>query len=356
MIFYLVAAIVPLLIWYLGVRERKFNNAVGSENSENKGTSIWLVLLGVLPMFLMFVLRNNHVGGDTAGYVGFLNSVRDIDFFEMFVYKHTRDEESGYLIYVKLISYLTNSYTIYFLINGLIIFGSFFRFAIKYTKNPLLFFFFFAVSGTYTFVLTGLRQALAMSIALWAFDFVKKKKFVKFALIVVLSSLFHKSSVICLMIYPLARVKKTDQILSCYISLAVVLLLGFSFFQDLFNQLIGYDYKVEETGNGMIALIMYLLMFVLSVWVIRDKKPGIGENSLVFHMSAIAVLFWVLRLVSRTAERISYYFIAGLYAYFATASDVERSKFAGVMKWMVIVGSFLIYAYRNIGAYYAFFF
>lgn len=351
MIFYLVAAMTPLFLWYITGREKKINS-----EDVGLGARIRLTLLGIAPMFLMFVLRNNHVGGDTPGFVRFFFGVRELSFPELFVNKYTKDTEWGYLVYVKLVSLFTNSYTIYFLMNGIIIFGSFFVFAIRNTKSPLMFFFFFAVSGTYSFVLTGLRQALAMSVMLWAFEFIKKKNLVGYVLVVMLASLFHKSAVICLMAYPLAQIKRTNHIMACYITLATVLMLGFSFFQDLFNELLGYGYSVESTGNGMIAMLMFALMFVLATWVIRDKTPGTSQYNMTFNLSAITVLFWLLRLISRTAERISYYFVPGLYAYFSTACEVPRGKFAGVMKWIIIVGSLVIYAYRSMGAYYAFFF
>lgn len=352
MIYYIIAAAAPLITWYIGELMKKSDR----KRNVHRDTK-WLAYLGVLPMFLLFVLRNNHVGPDTVGYVNFFqNTVRDVDFDKLFVNKFTKRNEPGYLVYVKLVSLLTDDYTIYFLINAIVIFGSLMRFARKYTKNPSLFFFLYMVLGTYSFALTGLRQSLAMSVCLWALDFVKKKKFIRFVLTVFFASLFHKSAWIFIMIYPFAKLKKTDAVVAAYVITATVLFVGFAFFQGLFNELLGYNYSVEETGNGMIFLILLAMMFVFSLYMLDEKRPGTSPNNTIFNLATITMLFWVLRLVSRTAERISYYFITGLYAYFAEGALVERDKLTGVMKWLALAAAFALFVYRNWGAYYSFFF
>jgi len=63
----------------------------------------------------------------------------------------------------------------------------------------------------------------------------------------------------------------------------------------------------------------------------------------------------VLRLVSRTAERISFYFMFGLYIYFSRAVNFERDKLDAFLKWLLIAACLFLFVYRNIGAYYKFF-
>ena len=352
MIYYVIAALAPLVAWYVGELIKKTNRKTNVERDLK-----WLLYLGVLPMFLLYVLRASNVGGDTPGYVRmFQDILPDVDFVDLFTSKQTKGEEYGYLVYAKVISLFTNDYTIYFLINGLVVFGSLMHFAKRYTKNPLIFFFLFVTLGTYSFVLTGLRQSLAIAVCLWAVDMVKKKKFLRFLLMVYLASLFHKSAIVFIAIYPFSKLKRTDAIATAYVIVGTVLFLGFAFFQDLFNQLLGYDYAVEATGNGEIFLVLIAMMFVFSVYTLQEHTPGKSENNLVFHLGALTVLLWVLRMVSRTAERISYYFITGFYAYFASACAYQRDKTIGVIKWLIIIASLALFVYRNLGAYYAFVF
>ena len=92
-------------------------------------------------MFLIFVLRYKYIGADTIGYVKFFETeVRDYSFRALLRQDEMRTE-IGYRLYVKVISLFTSNYTIYFLINALIIFGTLYHFVKKHTDNPFIFFF-----------------------------------------------------------------------------------------------------------------------------------------------------------------------------------------------------------------------
>ncbi len=351
MLYYLIIATCPLLFW--AVYETLLKNNEYNEKQEKK-LKKWMVILSVLPMFLLFVLRYKRVGADTIGYVKFFEEMKGISFAELYLDKEMR-VELGYRLYAKLISLITDNYTVYFLFNGIIIFGSLYHFANRYVKNPFVFFFLFVSLGTYSFVETGLRQSLAMAVCLWAVDFVKNKKPIKFILTVLLAYLFHKSAIIFFMLYPLTLIKRYDWMILIYGILAVVFVVGFSAFQGFFNELLGYNYEIEETGNGGIFMMLVLIIAVYSLYVTYDKKGEERVPQIVTHMAFLTVLFWVLRLVSRTAERISFYFIYGLAAYFSHALTNDKDKYESLAKWAIIVVCLVLYIYRNMGVKYLFF-
>ena len=348
MFYYLIAAMFPLLFW--GVYE------IGKDKQQNiEKYKKWMVFFGILPMFLMFVLRYKTIGADTPGYVRFFQTtIRDIPFSKLFVTELMR-EEIGYRIYVKLISYLTSNYTIYFLINAIVIFGTLYRFAFKFTENPFIFFFLFITLGTYQFIETGLRQSLAMVICIWALSFAQKRKPIKFILTVILAYFFHKSAVIFLMVYPLTAIKKRETMIFFYVLFTGILVVGFSAFQSLFNELLGYEYSVEETGNGLIFMALVSIVFIYSLLVNRKDTDEASGNRFLIHMAFLTALFWVLRLISRTAERISYYFIPGLYLYFSQTAKYNDDKIAIALRWLIIIVCFALFIYRNVGVGYLFF-
>ncbi|MBQ8371400.1 MAG: EpsG family protein [Clostridia bacterium] len=355
MIYYGVAAIFPLLMWLV-------NDTVGKTKKlkEKDKTRIkyGLVVAAILPMMLMFILRHMSVGADTVGYVYFFEEeIRDISLSKIFSASDIRFEV-GFQIYVKIISLLTDSYTVFFLINGLLIFGILFHFAKKNTENPFVFFFLFITLGTYNFMETGLRQSLAMVICLLAVDFLKKNKpssVLVFVLLVVLAYFFHKSAIIFLLMCPLSLIKKFDWMFAIDAVLALVLTFGFAFFQDMFNELLGYDYEIEETGNGGIFLALIIFIFAYSCLVMYNNRKKVDRQSLIVQLSLITIIFWLLRLISRTAERISYYYISGLYVYFAQASHYDKSKDTVWIKWLLILACFALFIYRNVGVTYHFF-
>ena len=353
MIYYCIAAIAPLLGW-AGYEWMKGNyKLAGKKEAKIK----WIILLlSILPMFLMFVLRHKSVGSDTPGYVlGFEKGILKYSFYELLT-KYDGDNEIGYMLYVKLISLVTDNYTVFFLINAIIIFGAMLHFSIVYTKNPFLFFYLFITMGTYSFISTGLRQSLAIAICLLAVDFVRDKKLISFLFMVCLAYFFHKSALIFLLIYPLSLIKKYNWIGFIYIFLAVIFIVGFSAFHTAFIQLLGYDgYDIEETGNAYLVVLWIVLLAGYSFYILGGAKKEKLEQIIMAHFAALTVVFWLLRLISRTAERISFYFICGLYAYFSHAGLYNKDKLSTLIKWLLILGSFVLLVYRYTNVEYLFF-
>ena len=352
MIFYVASAVFPLLMWFINECANKLYDL---DEEQKRILTFRLTLLAILPIFLLFVLRYKYVGVDTIGYVRFFQyEVRKFSFVEL-LNKDLMRVEIGYRIYVKFISLFTDSYTIYFLINGIVIFGTLLRFSTKYTQNPFVFLFLFITLGTYSFVETGLRQALAMMVCLWAIDFIKDKKLIPFILLVILAYLFHKSAILFMIMYPLALIKKLNWIIIVYSAMAVILLLGFGLFQNFFNELLGYDYTIETTGNGGIFLMLILIIFAFSLDMMHDAPVEIKKQTIILQLSIMTIVFWFARLLSRTAERISYYYICGLYAYFSQAFTHDKDKISRIIKWLLIVVCLALFVYRNFGASYKFF-
>lgn len=351
MILYSIAAVFPLFCWAF----HEWWNRQGSlSEKKKKNFKRGMVVAAILPMFLLFVLRYKYIGSDTIGYVKFFQrEIRSCSWIDIFDQKNRF--EIGFQIYVKIISLFTSNYTIFFLINAIIIFGTLLRFSFKYTQNPFVFFFLFITLGTYSFFETGLRQALAMVICVWAIDFLQNRKAIRFFLLVILAYYFHKSALIFALAYPLCSIKKYDWAMALYVVLTIVFVVGFSSFQDTFNRWLGYEYGVEKTGNGGIFMLLTLIIAAYSTFMTYDKTKQRKERPWDMHFAFMSVLFWVLRLISRTAERISYYYMFGLYIYFSQAVDCNKDKLSSLLKWLLIGVCLLLFVYRNTGVNYLFY-
>lgn len=89
----------------------------------------------------------------------------------------------------------------------------------------------FIAFGILSFDFTILRQALAVSITAWSFDFLINRKPIKFFLIVLLAACFHKTALIMLLIYPLLdkKIEKSRfaiKVIYYLISVSVVVIGG----------------------------------------------------------------------------------------------------------------------------------
>ncbi len=353
MIYYLIGALFPLVAWAINYHAQNKYQLDGAESVKLKNR---LTIFAIVPMFLIFVFRYKYIGADTIGYVRFFEQdVRKYSFSELLNQDLMR-EEIGFRLYVKVVSLLTSNYTIYFLINALIIFGTLYRFAKEHTDNPFIFFFLFMTLGMYSFVETGLRQTLAMMVCLWAVDFIKNRKPIRFVLLVIIAQFFHKSALIFLITYPLSLIKKFDWMFIVYAIIAVVLAVGFGAFHGMFKSLLGYDaYYIDATGNGGIFMLLIFIFFTFSTFMIHDKPKELKEQNLIVHLSFLTVVFWILRLISRSAERPGYYFNFGLYIYFSQMFKYGKDELFGSVKWLLIIACLVLLIYRNLGVSYLFF-
>ena len=352
MIYYAIVAVFPLIMWALNDYLVKTKQLDEVKEKKLKRNTFFLALL---PLFLLFVLRDKTIRTDTIGYVRFfLDEIRQFSFADLLI-EETMRQEIGYRLYVKIISLFTTNYTVYFLINGLVIFGAIYHFAIKHTKNPYLLVFLFVTLGTYGFIETGLRQSLAMAICLFAVDFLKDRKLIRFYLLVVLAYFFHKSALVFALIYPLCAIKDYKWSAIVYTILTVVFVLGFTVFQEIVNELLGYNYGVESTDSGFIFLVLLTGIFIYSAFTHFDHRDELKNDSTIFHLAMFTLILWVLRLISRTAERVSYYFIFGIYGYFSNTYDLGSDKISVIIKWLLVIVCFALFVYRNVGINYLFF-
>ena len=76
--------------------------------------------------------------------------------------------------------------------------------------------------GFYSFIFSGLRQAIALAITYISYDFIKKRQLWKFTLTILVASTFHKSAIFFLPAYFIAQLKVTIPILLVIFNLNLV--------------------------------------------------------------------------------------------------------------------------------------
>ena len=305
MIVYLCVLIILFLVAFINNRNQitsinssKKSYAVKKNNSEKL---FFLVTL----IYLLMALKS-YVTGDYSRYaINFINAT----------YKSITDMASikgeiGFHTFTKIITYITSNVRWYFAITSAFICISLGIFIQKNADNKIYSLFFYYTIGLFAFSLAGLRQALAMSICLFAFKAIKDKKCIKFILIVGFAFLFHKSAAFFLLAYPIARFKwKRNNILIVAALYGIVCV----FFKKLYSaiaQWLGYDnYGIESTGNGGIFLVVLIVIGILCL-IYKNKLILKNSQNIIFinlHFAVLAI--WIFRLFTRTVERPAYYYL-----------------------------------------------
>ncbi len=280
--------------------------------SNNYGDRKSKKLLFAALSFIWFIMafRGEDVGTDTHAYLAMYDytvySSSYHDYFDI----PAEFEPGFYLLQVIMkrigldaqwLIYLTSSF--YCL--------SLYCFLNKYSHNRVFCLFLLTTLGLFQFALSGMRQTMAIGILLFAFDAVLKKHIWVFILFVVFAMQFHKSAFFALSIYFIALIKVNKK----NVSYLIVGLFAIILFADNFliftAQVMSYSRYlcIEKNDSGLPFFLVIAIISYLG-YMGKDKIAPLDKTYLpMLNINFITLLVWAARLVSRTAERVSYYFL-----------------------------------------------
>lgn len=343
MLVYILAVTFPLLVeqLYRGtVRKNYLKNKMWANRKSLKN----YILLAALPMFFLIAFRNQNIGADTSVYIKFFNQIKDIPWDELF--ENTR-LEPGYLVFVKIITLFTKSPLVFQIIYTSVYFFAIISFLTHIEKDHFFILFLFGSLGLYTFMFTGVRQCLAISVCLFSFRFIKDRKLVPFLLLMLLAFSFHKSAVLFVVAYFVYSLNLSYKSILLYIATTVLSVVYLENLQEFANEQLDYDYGIESNTGGIIFAIIALVMTAFTIYVTVKNKSITIESKGLINVGIIATFFWILRLFTRVAERPSFYFLLFLFAAFAYAiSTIKGSNERFIVKCVTFVLSLALYIYK----------
>ncbi|RIW36054.1 EpsG family protein [Bacillus salacetis] len=350
-IFYI---LVMLLEWMIGKRL-------------NSKLSIIILLL---PLFILAGFRATTVGNDTLNYYTTFLSVSQENLFSSTVSRL----EIGYIFLMRIIGNLGLSYLGFQIITTAFIFLSIGRFIYKYSLNPALSVFVFVTSRMFFGTMNISRQYIAIAILLYSIDFLKKREFTKFFIIVFLASLFHSSALVFLILYPIALVKLNKKRIILFIGVGTILSIIFDnviqLVINLTNKYQGYldSQYFNFEGNTAIyfQLAIYFIFFIVGSYtgywksdynnikeinsntinkrIRKSNNKGVTiTNEMIWYVAALLTfIIGIVGLNSTIMDRIAMYFSVFYLAYIPSLITKIRSKHIRVIIINgIILGLFL---------------
>ena len=283
--------------------------------------------------------RMFDTASSTSGFIDFL-TIREIS-IEEYLYK-----EGNFYLLVWLISRFTDNEQIFLVVIAAIMTVCVFRFMSKHSEDFMLSCIIYICLGSMTFAMNGMRQALAMSICLLAYDFAVKKKIVPFLLIVLLAMTFHVSAFIFLLAYPLSNFSKLH---------LVPLLIGGGLFialssslASIYDSLVEKDYAVRDSieSGGFVTVAIYLLVLILTMLFYKNLATENGIEPL-FALCFVGLVIFSTRYFStQIFERISYYFYYSVILLIPKLSHIFKEKDRLIYSLIVCILAIALFAYR----------
>jgi hypothetical protein len=270
----------------------------------NKSKKIYATIAFLL-VFIISAFRDISVGSDVLGYVNYFFTVKNMGVSDLFLHRF----EPGYIVLNKLLCLFIDNEQLFLAAIALIVLTMIFIGIYKYSSIPSLSVYLFITMGFFAFTLSGFRQAIAMGIVFLSFTFLKENKLLKFVLIILLASLFHKTALMFLLIYPLAHKKINLK----YLTGAAILFMVLFFVRKPLLHFLTYAF-FDEYSSMLVSSQSFTLLFVIFIVFISGLvffKPVLKrnpQNIILYNIILFAIFMQLFATESNNFSRITNYF------------------------------------------------
>lgn len=315
---------------------------IRKNSSNNSKVTLFLFSLA---LYALMALKAPLTGDYSRYATNFLNSQ-----YRSIQYYWERQKEAGFYIFTKIISEIHYNVSFYFAVTSAIIIISLFIFINRYAVSKKYAIYFYYTIGLFAFSMAGLRQALAMSICLFAYEAARRRKLISFLLLVGTAFLLHKSALFFLPAFVIGRIPWKAKYHTVIFFIYAVVGIFFQRLYSLITDWMNYDYSIESTGNGSIFLFILLIIGLLGI-IYRKRLIEADKSNLFFlNMHFVVILFWTFRMFTRTAERPAFYYLYAsiilldrILSLKTVGDEEERTRKFLVLLSVVLFGLFFLY-------------
>ncbi|MBQ9150944.1 MAG: EpsG family protein, partial [Clostridia bacterium] len=290
MVPYYIMVAVPYALFFALLEKRYEDGRFGRRVTV---TSFFLIL------FCLLAFRDVTCGTDLVRYEGKFSQAGATTWPDVF----RSEEDVGYYVFQKLIRSATDHFEVYLAVVAALSLVSLWLFYRKESESPLLTIALFLTVAPFTMYFSGLRQILAMALAVPAWYCAKHKKWLLFLAAVLLTATLHRSGFVIVLLYPLYHVRITKKWL---LFLAPAWLAVLVFNKPIFTWMIRLmgenEYEVSDTGAYTVLLL--LLLFTAYSFIIPDEDQMDGDTAALRNILILSVFIQCFAPVHPLAMRV----------------------------------------------------
>ena len=263
---------------------------------------VWAVIL-VVPLVIW--AANRGYVGDTGSYMKVFREMPS-QLSELVSYMGTHTKDEGFYFVSAIIKiFITENVKVYFLIVAAIQAFLLFRVYRKYSSRyAVSFFLFIASTDCISWMFNGMRQFVAVTITLLAFESIIEKKYIKAIIIILIASLFHQSALLVIPFVFVVQGEAWNIKTLVFMAAIIVALSSVEQFTNLLDELLQetqYENVVsdwemfEDDGTNILRVLVYSVPTFLSLIGLKYIKQ---ENSRILNictnMSIISMGLYVI--------------------------------------------------------------
>lgn len=265
------------------------------------------IIFAFTQLGIISILRY-HIGFDYNMYAAGYNFMYE-DGFSTLQYK---DWEIGFVFLTKILGFVLPNYIWYM---GFLVFITLVPAAIFIYKNsemPWVSTVLYVNLFLFFMTMNFLRQSIALSLIMLSWHFMKRNKFIPFAIIVIIASLFHQTSLIMFIVYFLVKMKTTIKEIIVYLYLLLWFYISSTGFINLITSFVHEEYSNSvfiREGLSFIYAILPVAVVLVAFWLVKINTIVFDrEVQYIINMSLICAILSITMSKHSILERLTYYF------------------------------------------------
>lgn len=271
----------------------------------------FLIISGLI-LFLYASLRAHNLQPDIPIYVNYFNKYATYDYQEItMIFSGTAKDPTFHFVGWLFSKVFINVQWWLAFIAGISL-AVFCYLFYKESKNPILSVIGLISLGYFEFTLSGLRQAVALSFTMLSFFSIKNKRPIKFIILVLLASLFHRTALIFLITYPIANSKMNKMHFIVATVVIALFIFGQSFIRNFMQEYLEdtqYEGYINRTVNLTVSgLVIQLVIFIFCLYYYPAVSKNYKSANILYNMSYLGVLFQIFSSMIAEMFRVSMYF------------------------------------------------
>lgn len=343
MIIYIILVLIITILGFILKPKR-------NEDKLNNNSKIFLTITFLL-LFIVSGFRSKLIGVDTWQFYNAFSRIASVDFKQFDIFRY----EYGFTFLCWILSKIINNPQILLISTAFFINFSVLHFIRKNSNNIFASVLIYIFLNFYFSYMNIMRQAIAISIILWGYEFLKDKKYLKYTICCIIASLFHESALLALLLIVIKKIKFNKKTILVTIALIVLsLLYGNQFFNIISNyspRLLYYvdsKFSVSNYFGAVLDAMVYIVLYIIGIIIIsKNNKQHFTnkDSSINFLIGAIglACIFHTLTIKVIIFNRFSPYFTIFIVIWITNCLSMIKNNKSRLLLYIIIFFFLILY-------------
>lgn len=291
-----------IILFFLVFSPFLFDKLKYTQNRSSYGHSKYYFIIVAIFMILLLSLRHDYFGTDTQNYRTTYETFKNLSFDLALEYNN----DIGFAFVFHRLSNMGVPFRFVLLLQSILYVSSITILIRNNSKIPAISYWLFITFGFFVFA-TTLRQSIALSFTLLAYEQVKKKKLFKYLILIFIATTFHLSALIFLPVYWINKFKFNK----FTVGLITFATLSIFVFKDKIGEFIlqynPNQYVITDTG-GYFQVLLVVTLILIGLFYHKKFLKFNEVNRVLFYFMAITLALTPISKLNPALFRISQYF------------------------------------------------